>query len=123
MAYVSIPMRWIWFARRRSDLPFPWMFWMFGAFIIGCGATHFMEVVTTVTPLYRLSGLIKLLTAGASIATALALIPLVPIALAMRSPQELELEIAQRKKAEEILASQTLNLQEQAELLKKANSA
>lgn len=99
------------------------MFWMFGAFIIGCGMTHFMEVVTTVTPIYRMSGLLKLVTAAASVATAITLVPLVPKALAMKSPGELEVEIEQRKKAEEELAIQAANLQEHAELLEKANKA
>jgi PAS domain S-box-containing protein len=91
------------FARRRRDLPFSWMFWMFGAFIIGCGTTHLMEVVTTYLPVYRLSGLIKLLTAGVSLATALALLPLVPRALALRSPTELEKEIRERQQAQQAL--------------------
>jgi hypothetical protein len=45
LAYVAIPIILVSFARRRRDLPFPWMFGLFGAFIIGCGFTHFMEVV------------------------------------------------------------------------------
>ncbi|HLJ95597.1 MAG TPA: ATP-binding protein [Gemmataceae bacterium] len=76
---------------------------MFGAFIIGCGTTHLMEVITNYLPVYRFSGLIKLLTAGVSLATAAALIPLVPKALALRSPTELEQQIAERKQAEAAL--------------------
>jgi PAS domain S-box-containing protein len=91
----------VYFARRRRDLPFPWMFWMFGAFIIGCGTTHLMEVITSFTPVYRLSGVVKLLTAVVSVGTALALVPLVPKALTLRSPQELEGEIQERRRTEE----------------------
>lgn len=76
---------------------------MFGAFIIGCGTTHLMEVITSLVPVYRLSGLVKLLTAGVSVATAVALVPLVPKALALRSPTELEEEIRKRKQAAEAL--------------------
>jgi signal transduction histidine kinase len=123
LAYVSIPVTLVWFTRRRSDVPFPWMFWMFGAFIIGCGTTHLMEVVTSVTPVYRLSGVVKLLTAGVSLATAVALVPLVPKALSLRSPRELEREVEQRRKAEAVLAQQAASLHEQADLLKKANAA
>jgi PAS domain S-box-containing protein len=78
------------FTRRRKDLPFSWMFWLFAVFIIGCGTTHLMEVVTTYVPLYRLAGLIKVVTAFASVGTAALLVPLVPRALALRSPLELE---------------------------------
>jgi PAS domain S-box-containing protein len=76
------------------------VFWLFAAFIVGCGTTHLMEVVTSYVPVYRLSGLIKLLTAAVSVATAVLLVPLVPRALALRSPRELEEEIEERKRAE-----------------------
>ena len=42
----------------------------------------------------RFDGLVKLITGIVSIATALALIPVVPKALAFRSPAELEVEVA-----------------------------
>jgi PAS domain S-box-containing protein len=102
LAYVTIPVVLVYFAR-RPDLPWPWMFWMFGAFIIGCGTTHLMEVVTSYTPLYRLAGVIKVLTAGVSVATAVALVPLVPKALSLQSPAELEREITERKGVEQAL--------------------
>ena len=38
-SYLSIPITLIYFVRKRRDLPFHWMFWMFGAFIIGCGTS------------------------------------------------------------------------------------
>jgi two-component system sensor kinase FixL len=103
LSYVAIPIVLVYFTRHRRDLPFPWMFWMFGAFIIGCGTTHLMEVITSVTPVYRVAGLIKLLTAAVSLATAVALVPLVPKALALRSPKELETENRERKRAEDLL--------------------
>ena len=74
---------------------------MFGAFIIGCGTTHLMEVVTSYIPVYRLSGILKLVTAGVSVATAVAIMPLIPQALSLRSPKELECEIAERKRAQQ----------------------
>jgi hypothetical protein len=40
----------IYFIRRRREMPFPLLFWLFGAFIITCGFTHLLEVVTTFTP-------------------------------------------------------------------------
>jgi signal transduction histidine kinase/CheY-like chemotaxis protein len=81
------------------------MFLMFGAFIVSCGFTHFVEVFTFDVPVYRLSALVKVLTVVASWATVLGLVPLVPRALALRSPEELEREIAVRRKAEEALQS------------------
>jgi signal transduction histidine kinase len=64
--------------KARRDIPFDWVFLAFGAFIVACGATHFMEVWTLWTPIYWLSGDIKLITAVASVTTALILPPLVP---------------------------------------------
>ena len=69
--------------RGRRDIPFQSMFLAFGAFIVACGATHFMEVWTLWEPRYWLSGGVKLLTAVASVATALVLPPLVPRVLAL----------------------------------------
>lgn len=64
--------------RTRREIPFHWMFLVFGAFIVACGATHFMEVLTLWHPVYWLAGDVKLVTALASVAAALTLPPLVP---------------------------------------------
>ncbi len=106
----------VYFTRRRKDLPFSWMFWMFAAFIVGCGTTHLMEVVTSYVPLYRLAALVKVLTAVASVGTAVLLVPLIPRALALRSPRELEREIAERQRTQQ-------ELEAQAQLLELAHDA
>ena len=85
LSYLAIPVVLIYFIRRRRDMPFPWIFWLFGAFIICCGTTHLMEVVLFYWPSYRLAGLIKLATAIASVSTVIALVPIAPQALAMRT--------------------------------------
>ena len=46
LSYYSIPLALIYFVRRRQDLAFRWMFVMFGIFIMACGTTHVMNVVT-----------------------------------------------------------------------------
>ena len=97
LAYYSIPATLLYFVRRRRDLPFNWMFLMFGAFILGCGTTHGMEVWTVWHGTYRLAGLIKLITAGLSVGTAVALVPLMPKALALPSPAELRAALAERE--------------------------
>ena len=102
-AYVAIPLVLGFFILRKKDLPFRKIFLLFGAFILACGTTHLMEAIIFWWPAYRLSGLIKLATAIISWATVIALIPLVPRVLAMRSPEELEREIAARKKADDAL--------------------
>ena len=62
-----------------------------------------MGYFTFYRPIYRLDGLIKLITALVSWMTVLALIRVIPRALSMRSPEELEQEIAARLRAEEAL--------------------
>lgn len=90
VAYYAIPAVLIFFVRKRKDFPFPWVLAMFGAFILLCGTTHLMAVVTLWEPIYRLDGVLKALTAGVSVLTAVAMVPLIPKALALRSPKELE---------------------------------
>jgi PAS domain S-box-containing protein len=102
-AYFAIPCLLVFFVLRRQDMPFRPIFWLFGAFILACGTTHLMEAIIFWHPVYRLAGIIKLLTAIVSWATVVALVPTIPRALAMRSPDELEREIAARKQAEDAL--------------------
>ncbi len=64
--------------RERQSIPFSWMFIAFGAFIIACGFTHFMEVLVICKPVYWLSGAVKVVTALASLTTAMVLPTLVP---------------------------------------------
>jgi signal transduction histidine kinase len=90
LSYYSIPLTLIYFVRKRDDIPFKVIFLLFGAFIISCGTTHVMEVWTLWHPVYWLSGVIKAFTAVVSFYTALNLIPLVPQALGLPSPAQLE---------------------------------
>src|SRR5262245_13057844 len=103
IAYVAIPLALAHFVRKRRGVPFNWIFWMFAAFIVSCGLTHFMEFMIYSVPVYRLSGLVKIETAIVSWATVIALVPLIPKALTLRTPEEMQREIDQRKKAEQDL--------------------
>jgi signal transduction histidine kinase len=64
--------------RTRREVPFSWMFLAFGLFIVACGFTHLMEVIVLWKPLYWLSGDVKLVTAAASVVTAIALPGVIP---------------------------------------------
>ena len=70
LAYLSIPFTLAYFVRRRTDLPFDWMFLSFGVFILACGATHAMEVWNLWHADYWVAGVVKAVTAIASLATA-----------------------------------------------------
>src|SRR5919202_1662453 len=90
LAYYSIPFMLVYFVRQRRDVPYPGIFLMFGSFIIACGTTHLLEVWTLWHPTYWLSGLLKAFTAIVSLYTAVELVPLVPKALDLPSPTQLE---------------------------------
>ncbi len=64
--------------RGREHIPFSWMFLAFGAFIIACGGTHFVEIFTLWVPAFWFAANVKVITALASVTTAVALPPLVP---------------------------------------------
>ena len=94
--------------RARDHIPFHWMVLAFGLFIVACGMTHFMEVLTLWTPVYWLAGDVKVVTAMASVGTAVALPPLVPRILELVQAQE----IAERRRSE-LLESSALLAEEQ----------
>lgn len=79
LSYIAISVGLVALLRKtQALLGFRWVFVAFGLFIVACGFTHLFEVVTLWEPVYRLSTLVKVLTAGASVATAIAFAPLVP---------------------------------------------
>jgi PAS domain S-box-containing protein len=109
-SYYCIPVVLVYLIRQRRDLPFNWIFWMFGLFILGCGTTHLLEIWTVWHASYLLAGIIKALTAGVSVATAVMLIPLLPKAIALPSSEqlnsvnyELRLQVVERQRAEQKL--------------------
>ncbi|BAQ64797.1 multi-sensor signal transduction histidine kinase [Geminocystis sp. NIES-3709] len=109
--------------RQRNDIPFTYIFLLFSCFILFCGLTHVMGIITIWYPLYWLSGLIKGLTALVSVLTAFELFPIIPMALALPTPeklsilnQDLETRIQEKQVIE--LQLKTLN-QELEEIVEK----
>jgi signal transduction histidine kinase len=109
-AYFSIPVALSIFVSKRRDVDFGWVFWAFALFIMACGVTHVMSIVTLWFPVYGLEGIVKAMTAVASILTAVMLWPLLPKVLALPSPSQLraaEIALAQegmyRREAENML--------------------
>ncbi|MEH2415729.1 ATP-binding protein [Nostoc sp.] len=110
LAYYSIPFLLIYFISKRKDVPFNGVFLLFGAFIIVCGTGHLMEIWTLWHPDYWIAGGLKAVTAIISIYTAFALFYLMPQALTLPSPAQLEVinralstEIVERKRIEKEL--------------------
>jgi len=99
LAYFSIPLAMGVFLYHRRDVRFGWMIWMFVAFIMLCGVTHFMTIWTLWNADYGIEAVIKAGTAAASVATAVALWPLLPKAVALPSPAQLQARIDERDQA------------------------
>lgn len=110
LSYFSIPPTLLYLVRKKRSIPFDWMFVCFGCFIAACGATHLMEVVTLWTPMYWISGGVKVITAFASVPTAILLARVVPQILEMPTAEEMRV-------AHEELKTQAHILREQAALL------
>jgi signal transduction histidine kinase/CheY-like chemotaxis protein/HPt (histidine-containing phosphotransfer) domain-containing protein len=99
-AYTAIPLMLLYFIFHKKTGAFLPIFWLFAVFILACGTVHLVEATIFWHPWYRLSAVVKLITAIASVATVAALVPQMPKFLSLRMPEELEREIAERKRAE-----------------------
>ncbi len=78
LSYFSIPVVLIYFTRRRKDSHLHLTAWLFACFILACGSTHLLHVVTYWYPWYRLQALFDFTTALISLYTALHLWKLLP---------------------------------------------
>jgi hypothetical protein len=106
LSYYAIPAILVYFIRKRENLPFNWIFWMFAGFILACGTTHLMEIWNIWHGDYVLAGVIKVIAAALSVLTAAMLIQLTPKAIALPGLQTLnhELERAHRDLSEQKFA-------------------
>ena len=113
-SYYSIPLTIAVLLLRRHDVAFSWMAWLFALFIMACGTTHLMNIWTLWYPDYLADGMIKVVTAVASVMTAAALWPLLPRLVALPSPgvllqanERLTQQIAERDAAVDALRRET----------------
>ena len=90
----------------------PSVFWLFGAFILLCGLTHFIDAMMFWWPAYRLNGLLRFLTACVSWLTVFALIKVLPQAFALKTSHEFNAELAERKRIEKKLNEHTIELEQ-----------
>ena len=112
-AYFSIPVALSLFVSKRRDVDFGWIFWAFAIFIMACGFTHVLSIVTLWVPAYGIEGIIKALTAVASIITAAILWPLLPKMLALPSPSQL-------RAAEAALVQEGIHRREAEDMLRQS---
>ena len=100
-AYTAIPFTLVFqIMRKRKDLPFNWMFVCFGVFIIACGLTHLIELITVWRPYYPIEALVKVITAAASVPTAIILYRIAPKIVKLPTLRQLVHEQSLRLKAQ-----------------------
>jgi PAS domain S-box-containing protein len=88
LSYMTIPLTLIYIFRKRKDFKFIWIMVLFAVFIFGCGITHVFDVVTIWNPIYRLDSAARMVTALASIGTALVLVKITPAILSIPTAQQ-----------------------------------
>jgi len=116
-AYFAIPVILVWFLRKRKDVPFPAVFWLFGLFILSCGAGHLIDATLFWFPWYRLSALGKILIAVASWGTVVALIPVVPAALRLPGLKTVNEQLAREIEVRESVEAKLLQRNRDLEML------
>jgi len=83
LAYFSIPVALWYVARQRPNFQYRRLFLLFALFILFCGLTHIVSLLTLWAPIYGIQGLVKAATAGVSLLAAYSLWPALPSALAI----------------------------------------
>ena len=92
LSYTAIPIALLRVLRQRADIAqFRGLVALFASFILFCGITHLMGLVTLWYPVYVVQGALKLATATVSVTTAIVLFRLVPDLIALPSPTDLKL--------------------------------
>ncbi len=102
-SYYAVPLVVAWYVLRKPGMKekFPILFWVFLALIFfSCGTVHLIEAGIFWWPHYRLSALFKVLTAVVSSIGVLVLVKSLPRALDLKTPEQLQTEIEERRQAE-----------------------
>ena len=111
LSYFAIPVALLLLIRWRRDPALAWGYVLFIVFILACGATHVLGIVTLWIPVYRLEGAVKAFTALASASTAILLLCFVPRIAAFPGPDQFRHELEERKRAEQRVAALNAELE------------
>jgi len=90
LTYYSLSVMLVYCIHKRRDVPFQGIFFVLSALSITGGTTHLVAVWMLFSPVYWLSGFTKAITASVSLFTALAFGSVIPKALALPTPTQLE---------------------------------
>lgn len=122
-AFFTIPAIILVFALRKKNLKFYRAYLWFAAFILLCGGVHLVDAVIFWHPVYRLSVLLKFMTAIISWITVYQLVRLLPRALNLKTSSEFEAEITKSRELLEELRSSGQELKKQKDFADKVIGA
>ncbi|EFJ08603.1 ethylene response 1, two-component response regulator [Selaginella moellendorffii] len=100
LAYFSIPCELIYFVKKSAVFPYKWVLVQFGAFIVLCGSTHAINMLTMTSHSRTVAFIMimsKILTAIVSCATAVTLVTIIPDLLSVKTR-----ELFLKNKADEL---------------------
>lgn len=115
-AYFAMPVIIVRYMATRAHTRFHRIYFLFAAFILACGFTHFIDALTFWYPVYRFNALIRFITGVISWFTVYSLFRVLPFAFSLKTADELQAEIEQRKKVEEDLKVKLKLLNEAQEI-------
>jgi signal transduction histidine kinase len=142
-SYFMIPLILTFFyvRKKKESIPFQSVLLLFIVFILSCGLTHLIDAVIFWWPIYKLSALVRLVTATVSLATVFALIRIAPRVMELKGPHlmkdiianrtaELQLlnhrlqdEVQQREEIEQELKHLNAELERKTRWLQESNEA
>lgn len=114
LSYMVIPAVLIFFLVKRPEMPYRGIFKLFIAFIISCGLTHFFSIFTIWNPYYGWEAILKAVTAGFSVVTAVVIFRLRRVLVLIPTPQEIQSQAEElyKLKLKEQIAEETIRRQE-----------
>ncbi len=111
LSYFAIPLVILKFIRKRPEINFRYLHWLFAGFIVTCGVTHLLHVIELWYPIYYLEAAMAILTALVSVVTTILLWKLLPVLLNIPSSNQL-------RSANEKLQKTTNELQDREKQLR-----
>lgn len=88
LSYFVIPFLLFRFLKKRPEIKFRGIFIAFAAFILACGTTHAIDIISVWHPMYRLEGLVKVITALISGGTVVGLFHYFPAVISIPTPEQ-----------------------------------
>lgn len=117
-AYFAIPLFILKYITREGQSKYSHVYLLFASFIVACGATHLLDAIIFWEPYYRLSAVVRAITAIVSWTTVIYLVRKSDYLFSLKAPEVLEEEIKYRRQVEYDLNEKNEMLNEAQEIAK-----